>query len=72
MADTLTIGKDADAIDAMYSNTLKDFAVGSIVPGKVLRIQDDEVLVDIGYKSEGIVDGDEFQDISAVQVGDTI
>jgi small subunit ribosomal protein S1 len=72
MADTLTIGKDADAIDAMYSNTLKDFAVGSIVPGKVLRIQDDEVLVDIGYKSEGIVDGDEFEDVAAVQVGDTI
>jgi small subunit ribosomal protein S1 len=56
----------------MYSNTLKDFAVGSIVPGKVLRIQDDEVLVDIGYKSEGIVDGDEFEDVAAVQVGDTI
>jgi len=72
MADTLTLGKDADAIDAMYSNTLKDFAVGSIVPGKVLRIQDDEVLVDIGYKSEGIVDGDEFEDVAAVQVGDTI
>ena len=72
MADTLTIGKDADAIDAMYSNTLKDFAVGSIVPGKVLRIQDDEVLVDIGYKSEGIVDGDEFEDVATVQVGDTV
>lgn len=72
MADTFTIGKDAEAIDAMYSNTLKDFAVGSIVPGKVLRIQDDEVLVDIGYKSEGIVDGDEFEDLAAVQVGDTI
>ncbi|NOU36914.1 MAG: 30S ribosomal protein S1 [Kiritimatiellaceae bacterium] len=56
----------------MYSNTLKDFTVGSIVPGKVLRIQDDEVLVDIGYKSEGIVDGDEFEDVAAVQVGDTI
>ncbi|MFA7256857.1 MAG: 30S ribosomal protein S1 [Kiritimatiellales bacterium] len=72
MEDTLTIGKDADAIDAMYSNTLKDFAVGSIVPGKVLRIQDDEVLVDIGYKSEGIVDGDEFEDVATVQVGDTV
>lgn len=72
MADTLTLGKDADAIDAMYSNTLKDFSVGSIVPGKVLRIQDGEVLVDIGYKSEGLVDGDEFEDLSAVQIGDTV
>jgi len=72
MADSLIIGKDAEAIDAMYSNTLKDFTVGSIVSGKVLRIQDDEVLVDIGYKSEGLVDGDEFSDLASVQVGDTV
>jgi small subunit ribosomal protein S1 len=71
-SDSFSIGLDPAAIDAMYSNTLKDFSVGSIVPGKVLRILDDEVLVDIGYKSEGIVDGNEFEDVSAVQVGDTI
>ena len=70
--DSFSIGLDAAAIDAMYSNTLKDFTVGSIVPGKVLRIQDDEVLVDIGYKSEGLLDGDEFEDVATVQVGDTI
>jgi len=70
--DSFSIGLDAAAIDAMYNNTLKDFAVGSIVPGKVLRVQDDEVLVDIGYKSEGIVDGDEFEDVDSVKVGDTI
>ncbi|MFA7369920.1 MAG: 30S ribosomal protein S1, partial [Kiritimatiellales bacterium] len=70
--DSFSIGLDAAAIDAMYNNTLKDFAVGSIVPGKVLRVLDDEVLVDIGYKSEGIVDGDEFEDVDAVKVGDTI
>jgi len=72
MAESLTLGKDADAIDAMYSDTLKDFTVGSIVPGKVLRIQDDEVLIDIGYKSEGLLDGDEFEDVAAVKVGDTV
>jgi small subunit ribosomal protein S1 len=71
-SDGFTIGLDTAAIDAMYSNTLKDFTIGSIVPGKVLRVQDDEVLVDIGYKSEGIVDGDEFEDVDAVKVGDTI
>ena len=70
--DSFSIGLDAAAIDAMYSNTLKDFTLGSIVPGKVLRVQDDEVLVDIGYKSEGIVDGDEFEDVDSVKVGDTI
>lgn len=72
VTDGLAIGKDAAAIDEMYSNTLKDFSVGSIVPGKVLRIDDGEVLVDIGYKSEGIVDEDEFADIESLNVGDEI
>jgi small subunit ribosomal protein S1 len=71
-SDGFTIGMDAAAIDAMYDRTMKNFTTGSIVPGKVLRIQDDEVLVDIGYKSEGIVDGDEFEEVSAVKAGDVI
>jgi small subunit ribosomal protein S1 len=70
--DGLAIGKDAAAIDEMYSNTLKDFSEGSIVPGKVLRIHDGEVLVDIGYKSEGMIDTDEFADIESLNVGDEI
>lgn len=72
-AGEFTIGMDPAALDAMYSKTLKDFSVGSIVPGKVLRVQnDDEVLIDIGYKSEGLIDGDEFDDLEAVQPGDEI
>ncbi len=67
-----TLSGDAAAIDAMYNDTLKDFTVGSIVPGKILRIQDDEVLVDIGYKSEGLIDGDEFDDLEAINIGDEI
>ena len=70
--DSLSIGMDAAAVDAMYTNTLKDFVVGSIVPGKVLRIQDGEVLVDIGYKSEGIVDGHEFENIDELAVGSEV
>lgn len=70
--DGLEVSQNNAAIDAMYSNTLKDFTAGSIVPGKILRIQDDEVLIDIGYKSEGIVDGDEFENLADVKVGDEI
>ena len=53
-----------------YSETLRSFSEGSIVPGKVLAIQNDEVLMDIGYKSEGVIDGDEFADLSTVSIGD--
>jgi len=71
-SDGLSVSQDTAAIDAMYSNTLKDFTEGSIVPGKILRIQDDEVLVDIGYKSEGLVDGDEFENVDDLKIGDEI
>jgi small subunit ribosomal protein S1 len=54
----------------MYEETLKDFAEGSIIPGKVLEIRPDGVLVDIGYKSEGMIPAQEFGDLATVNVGD--
>jgi small subunit ribosomal protein S1 len=38
-----------------YDATINVFAEGDIVTGKVVRIDKDEVLVDIGYKSEGVI-----------------
>ncbi len=55
---------------AEYEKTLKNFAEGSIVNGTVLAIRPSEVLVDIGYKSEGAVPVDEFRE--PAQVGDKI
>lgn len=63
---------DNDEMSRMYSETLKSFTEGSIVPGKVLAIHNNEVLVDIGYKSEGVIDGHEFKDLSEVKVGDEL
>ena len=48
------------------------FAAGEIVPGHVIEVRPKEVLVDIGYKSEGAVSGNEFDDIKAVKVGDEV
>lgn len=38
-----------------YDQTIKVFKEGDIVSGKVVRIDRDEILVDIGYKSEGVI-----------------
>jgi len=54
----------------MYEETLKTFSEGSIIPGKVLEVRGDGVLVDIGYKSEGMIHASEFADISTVKPGD--
>ena len=57
---------------AMYENTLKDFKEGSIVEGKILEIRPESVLVDIGYKSEGLIPSEEFKDLETLKVGDTV
>ena len=44
----------------MYDQSLRTLAEGEVVRGRVLRISGREVVVDVGYKSEGIIDIDEF------------
>src|SRR3984885_16034707 len=43
-----------------YDATLHPFAEGDVVTGHVVRIDNDEVLVDIGYKSEGVIPAGEL------------
>ncbi|HEV7941905.1 MAG TPA: 30S ribosomal protein S1 [Solirubrobacteraceae bacterium] len=43
-----------------YDATLKPFEEGEVVSGHVVRIDKDEVLVDIGYKSEGVIPSTEL------------
>jgi small subunit ribosomal protein S1 len=57
--------------EAMKQSSMR-FAAGEIVKGKIIEVRSKEVLVDIGYKSEGVISGIEFQDIKAVKVGDEI
>jgi small subunit ribosomal protein S1 len=38
-----------------YDRTLTDFNEGDVVTGTVVRVDKDEILVDIGYKSEGVI-----------------
>ena len=46
-----------------------EFSTGSIVEGTVSAVKGDDVFVDIGYKSEGIVGIDEFTDPAEVKPG---
>ncbi len=48
------------------------FAAGEIVKGTIIEVRPKEVLVDIGYKSEGVIPASEFDDIKTVKVGDEI
>jgi len=55
-----------------YDRTLSDINEGQIVVGKVLAVTEQEVLVDIGFKSEGSISLEEFGDPPEVKVGDKV
>jgi small subunit ribosomal protein S1 len=60
---------------ALYEGSLKNIAEGEVIKGTVLRVSDSEVIVDVGYKSEGLIDLSEFYDEDGepmVHPGDTV
>src|SRR5271157_629942 len=58
--------------EAMKQTGTLPFAAGNIVKGIIIEVRPKEVLVDIGYKSEGVISANEFEDIKVVKVGDEI
>ena len=69
---------DPSAFEAMlkaYDNSFRNIAEGEVVKGTVLKVTPSEVVVDVGYKSEGIIAIGEFLDETGevtVQPGDTV
>ncbi|RKX31582.1 MAG: 30S ribosomal protein S1 [Verrucomicrobia bacterium] len=65
-------GNQENELDALYTNALKQFEEGSIIKGRILEVREDGVLVDIGYKSEGVVPAYELEDLENIRPGDEI
>jgi len=63
---------DMTEMHELIAKSLRDFKEGSIVKGRILEIRPREVLVDIGYKSEGVIPTAEFDDMNEVEVGDEV
>ena len=64
-----------ESLIAQYEDTLKNLQEGQIIRGRVIQVTPSEVIVDIGYKSEGVISIAEFTDYEGkvtVAVGDRI
>ncbi len=60
-------------IDTMLENSGKTFANGSLLTGKIVNIRGDDVILEIGLKSEGVLSlSREFDDPADVEVGDEV
>ncbi len=58
--------------EAMYDKTLSTISIDQVVKGTVIQMTNREVVINIGYKSEGIVSLNEFRYNPNLKVGDTV
>lgn len=61
-----------NALAKMYEGTLGEITEHEIVKGRVVQITDNEVSIDIGFKSEGVLPRNEFNNIEGLKPGDEV
>lgn len=63
---------DRAALAALYEETFKNLEEGTITEGRVVAVTKDKVVVDIGYKSEGMIPNDQFsaEELQNIKVDD--
>ena len=62
---------EGEGVD-QYFDTMSGLEPGKVVKGTVLKIDDQEVLVDVAFKSEGSIPRSEFKDMPDLKVGDVV
>ncbi|MDZ4855121.1 MAG: 30S ribosomal protein S1 [Nitrospirota bacterium] len=65
---------DRAALAALYEETFKNLEEGTITEGRIVAVTKDKVVVDIGYKSEGMIPNDQFstEELQTIKVGDRL
>jgi small subunit ribosomal protein S1 len=64
--------QNMDELATLYDQSICDVKEGAILEGMVVQISDRDVLVDIGYKSEGLVHKSEISEPDKLKIGDKI
>jgi small subunit ribosomal protein S1 len=64
--------KDREAMEKMYAGTVTTVDSGQVVEGIVVGINDRDVILNIGFKSDGLVPLAEFKDLTNLKIGDTV
>jgi small subunit ribosomal protein S1 len=63
-------GADLD-MDSLLGEQIKDLTPGKLIKGKIVGVNGDDFVIDIGLKSEGLIPREEFDDPAQVKIGDT-
>jgi small subunit ribosomal protein S1 len=70
--DELRTSQKHKEYEALYDETLSTIAVDEVIKGTVIQMTSREVVINIGYKSEGVVSLNEFRYNPNLKVGDTV
>lgn len=76
--DSFESGLDADArkeksdLEEIYNGSLNNLDDNDVLVGKVVRLTDKEAIVDINFKSEGVISLNEFRYNQGLKVGDEV
>ncbi|MDR7130400.1 small subunit ribosomal protein S1 [Algoriphagus sp. 4150] len=57
---------------AMYEGTLGEITEKEVIKGTVVGVNDKDVIINIGFKSDGLVPLSEFRDLESIKPGDTV
>lgn len=71
-ADALMGEAETESLDDLLGGEVAEFTSGTILTGKIVGMAGDDVVIDVGFKSEGLVDKGEFDDIDDISAGDEI
>jgi len=63
---------EVDDLKKLYENTLKQIEEKTVVQGKVVGFTDKDVVLNIGFKSDGLVARTEFRDMPDLKIGDEV
>lgn len=64
--------EDVEALEKKYADTLSSIVEKEVIDGKVIAMNKREVVVNIGFKSDGIISLNEFRYNPDLKVGDTV
>ncbi len=65
-------GLGKEEIEKELDESVRDYSENTVLQGHVVNITDNDVMVDVGYKSEGVVPKSEWEDPSKIEIGQSV
>src|SRR5664279_3318038 len=59
-------------LSKLYSESFRDIKEGEILPGTIVGVNSDSVVVDVGFKSDGTISRQEFSSTEEIKIGEKV